>query len=95
MLKFFIVFSLLLVSGCVTTKEYVPVAPPPLILTPIDSSLLSDCKLPIQLPEKNLSQKEAEKLWTVDRKDILDCMNKHKALVKVIKFRDEQLTKNK
>ncbi|QIG73085.1 hypothetical protein EVB99_094 [Rhizobium phage RHph_N3_19] len=45
----------------------------------IDSKIKELCNEPTLLPERELSQKEAEAFWGIDRKSLVDCGNKQKA----------------
>lgn len=45
----------------------------------------------MRLPEKELRQRDVEGLWIADRKSLIQCSSRHKALVDYIKDRDEAL----
>lgn len=89
MKKVIFVSFALLIAGCTTNAPtYVPVAPVAPNLAPIDSKLTEDCKPLTKLPDKDLSQVEAEKYWSIDRKNFSQCRIKHHGLADAVNFRD-------
>jgi hypothetical protein len=49
----------------------------------VDSKLRELCKLPLLLPERELTREEAEKFWSEDRKNLVECYNKHKTRIEL------------
>lgn len=78
-------------AGCVSTKsvEYVP-PPPPQLLAP-DISLLKECLGPVRLPKGTITQRDVERLWITDRKALIDCGKRHKALRDYYYERDKRI----
>lgn len=91
----FIMAMLMLVAlaGCSTTGV---VAPPdrPRLTAPAAQSMAA-CKLPSDLPPGEMSQKDIEKYWGLDRKHQLECAKRHAALRDFIKDRDGGITGGK
>ncbi|WFS02755.1 anaerobic dehydrogenase [Rhizobium tumorigenes] len=54
---------------------------------------MKDCKLPIDIGSKALTQSQLESLWITDRISLLDCARRHKALRDFIADRDAGLGK--
>ena len=83
----------LLTVGCVSTRSgsIVKPAPRPIILAP-DSALTKGCDLPVLLPDQPITQRMLEKLWISDRKALLVCSKRHKALGDFIKKQREALS---
>lgn len=50
-----------------------------------DSALIQECSSPKVLPVKDLSQREVERYWTQDRKNLVVCRDRHSGLVSVLK----------
>ena len=87
------VISLLLVlPACSASTNFVSPPAPPRISAP-DSALVKDCKLPIDIGSKALTQSQLESLWITDRISLLDCARRHKALRDFIADRDAGLGK--
>lgn len=61
------------------------------LLTNAPAELLRDCKLPIRLPEKELTQADVEKLWGTDRASLVKCYKKHKKTIDYYLSRDAKL----
>lgn len=49
----------------------------------IDSKIRELCNLPVLLPERVLTKGEEEKYWSKDRKNLVECYNKHKARIEL------------
>jgi hypothetical protein len=64
--------------------------PPPQLLEP-DLSVLKDCLGPIRLPKGTLTQRDVERLWITDRKALIDCGKRHKALRDFYQERDKAI----
>jgi hypothetical protein len=64
--------------------------PKPPQLTDADRSLLAECVSPTRLPEK-LTQRDIERLWISDRKALIECGRRHKALGEYYMDRDLRL----
>lgn len=72
----------------------VPVPIPKPILSDPDSKLKELCKLPTDLSqyeEKGISQQELEMILTDDAFNLLECREKHKALLDFYSKRDKKL----
>lgn len=80
-------------GACVSTRSASIVKPAdrPLILAP-DSALTKGCDLPVLLPDQPITQKLLEKLWISDRKGLIACGKRHKALGDFIKLQREALS---
>lgn len=78
-------------AGCSTTGV---VAPPdaPRLASP-DSALLKSCELPTKLPPGDMTQRDIERYWGVDRKHQIECAKRHGALRDFIVDRDGNLRK--
>lgn len=81
------VIFLLLSSGCSTVRVL------PEDLPPIPPSLLQECRLPLALPDGRPAT--VSRILLQDSEDLLDCRERHKALVEVVKFRDQLLNSHK
>ena len=84
------VAAALALAGCSTTT----VAPPdrPRLESPA-APLLADCRLPTNLPPGEMSQKDIERYWGLDRKHQLECVKRHAALRDFVQDRDAGLTR--
>lgn len=71
-----IAFACLAAQGCVSTR-YISVPP---VLTEPDRALVRACLGPVRLPQGELLQKDVERLWIADRKALIECGRRHKAL---------------
>lgn len=80
-------------GGCVSTRSasIVKAADRPFIIAP-DSSLIKACKGVVDLPDRALTQRDIERLWISDRKSLIECAKRHKALADFIKQRDGGLS---
>lgn len=76
-----------MLSGCSTVRVL------PEDLPPIPASLLQECRLPQALPDGRPAT--VAKVLLQDSEDLLDCRERHKALVEVVKFRDQLLNSHK
>lgn len=81
----------IMLAGCGTKIKYVPVPPPPPILTQPTSTLTSPCKAPVNIPERELKQREVEKMWSEDRKSLVTCGSKLKGTVTYYGERDAKI----
>ena len=82
-----------LLMGCGASTEYISSPPPKPQLLASDSSLTADCDVPTNIPERELSQIDVEKYWTIDRKNLVTCKNRHAALRDFYNTRDNELLK--
>ncbi|WP_210239500.1 MULTISPECIES: dehydrogenase [unclassified Mesorhizobium] len=73
-----IAFACLSAAGCVSTQS-IKVLPPPTLSEP-DRSLLVLCLGPVRLPKGQLTQRDVERLWISDRKALIECGSRQKAL---------------
>lgn len=89
-----LILMAVIISGCTTTSE-VRVLPPTSVEPYIDSKLLEKCKRPIKVPERALAQLEIEEYWMIDRKNLIICGDRNKALGDAIENRLKQKEKNK
>lgn len=62
------------------------------VLSAPDSYLTQDCPRPLALPERDITQAEAEKFWRQDRYRLVFCAQIHKGLVDFIEDRDKRLS---
>lgn len=91
MLRFaLIVAAALALAGCSTTTIAPPDRPR---LDPPAAQLLADCKLPVDLPPGEMTQRDIEKYWGTDRKHLIACFRKHGMLRDFIVDRDGNLRK--
>ncbi|WP_172352671.1 dehydrogenase [Mesorhizobium sp. NZP2298] len=74
-----IAFACLMAAGCVSTRS-INVAPPPPQLSEPDRALVKACLGPVRLPKGELKQGDVERLWISDRKALIDCARRSKAL---------------
>lgn len=77
-------------AGCSTTTVAPPDRPR---LDPPAAQLLLDCKLPTNLPPGEMTQRDIERYWGLDRKHQLECAKRHGALRDYIVDRDGNLRK--
>ena len=77
-------------AACSTTGI---VAPPdrPRLDAP-DSASMKSCQKPINLPAGEMTQRDIEKYWGLDRSHQIECAKRHKILADYIKKRDAGLT---
>lgn len=80
----------LLLAGCGTTQGIAVPPPPPNLVQP-DSRLTEDCPRPGVLPDRPLTQREAETLWRGDRGALVACGKRHAALRDFYADRDSAL----
>lgn len=80
----------LALAGCSTTM----VAPPdrPRLDAP-SAVLMRGCELPSNLPPGDMSQRDIERYWGLDRKHQIECAKRHAALRDFILDRDSKLGK--
>lgn len=95
MLRILGVTGLLFLAGCTTTK---PVPKFDVTVTPIHLEqapewMRTQCPPLPKLPNKELSQAEAEKLWNRDAQIYHECRTKHAAYVRWIEQRDAAISK--
>lgn len=82
-------FACLTAAGCVSTQS-ISTPPQPPQLTDADRSLFAECLGPVRLPKK-LTQRDVERLWISDRKALIECSRRHKALGDYYLDRDARL----
>lgn len=56
-----------------------------------DLSVLKDCLGPVRLPKGVITQRDVERLWITDRKALIDCGKRHKALRDFYHERDKAI----
>lgn len=88
---FIMVAAALVLAGCSTTGTVTPPDRPR--LDPPAAQLLADCKLPAHLPSGEMTQRDIERYWGLDRKHQLECAKRHGALRDYIVDRDDGLTR--
>lgn len=76
-------------AGCSTTTIAPPDRPR---LDPPSASLTADCVLPASLPPGEMTQRDIERYWGLDRKHQLECAKRHAALRDFILDRDGGLS---
>ncbi|MFC3326190.1 dehydrogenase [Mesorhizobium cantuariense] len=74
-----IAFACLTAAGCVSIPSDRFIATPPVLSDP-DRSLLIACLGPVRLPKGELKQTDVERLWISDRKSLIECGRRLKAL---------------
>lgn len=74
-----IAFACLMAAGCVSTQSIKVSTPPPTLAEP-DRVLIKACLGPVRLPKGELKQGDVERLWISDRKALIDCARRSKAL---------------
>ena len=82
-----LVTFLLMLSGCSTPSVR------PDDLPPIPANLLQQCREPLAL--KDGRPQTAVNVLTQDAEDLLQCFTRHKALVEVVKFREQLYNQHK
>lgn len=83
-----------LLPSCVSTKsDKIVFVPLPPVLDKPQAELLKDCKSPVNLGDKALTQEEIEKYWSKDRYNLILCGKNKKALGDFYKDRDTLLEK--
>jgi nitrous oxide reductase accessory protein NosL len=87
-----IAFACLMAAGCVSTRS-INVATPPPVLSEPDARLLKACIGPVRLPSGQLTQGDVERLWISDRKSLITCGRRLKALRDFYHDRDAALMK--
>lgn len=79
-------------AGCSTTTVAPPDRPR---LDPPAPQLLVDCALPINLPPGEMTQRDIERYWGLDRKHQIECAKRHAVLRDYIQDRDGGLVGKK
>ncbi len=64
----------------------------PIRLDAADSESMRRCELPLELPPGDMTQRQIEKYWGLDRKHQIECAKRHGILVDYIIDRDGGLT---
>jgi hypothetical protein len=78
-----------MLTACAGSTKFVS-APPTLPAPP--APLEDPCHRPGVLPGRAVSAGEAERLWSRDRANLVDCAGRQKALVEWRRDRDERLS---
>ncbi|WP_318761829.1 dehydrogenase [Aminobacter niigataensis] len=81
-------FACLMAAGCASTPFIRPAVPPQ--LERADTTLTAACNRPVRLTVE-MTQRNIERLWTADRKALIDCGKRHGALVDFYNDRDARL----
>ena len=81
-------FACLMAAGCGSTSFIRPALPPQ--LERADATLTVACVRPLRLTGE-MTQRNIERLWTADRKALIDCGKRHDALHDFYDDRDERL----
>ena len=81
---FIISAAMLALAGCASTTPGVG----GIRLDPPSAALLKSCDLPISLPVGEMTQRDIERYWGVDRKHQVECAKRHSALRDYIVDRD-------
>jgi hypothetical protein len=61
-------------------------------LAAVDPALAADCDAPVALPDRELTQAEAEKYWRKDRAALRVCVDRHHETIRFFTFRDNGIT---
>ncbi|WP_287345886.1 dehydrogenase [Mesorhizobium sp.] len=85
-----IAFACLMAAGCVSTRS-INVFPPPPALSEPDRALVVMCLGPARLPQGAITQRDVERLWISDRKALIQCGKRLKALRDFYQDRDAAL----
>ncbi|MER9883085.1 dehydrogenase [Mesorhizobium sp. M0118] len=85
-----IAFACLMAAGCVSTRSINVASPPPTLSEP-DRSLLVMCLGPTRLPKGTISQRDVERIWISDRKALIQCGSRLKALRDFYADRDKAI----
>jgi hypothetical protein len=80
--------SLILLTACAGSIKSVE---PPVLAAPPDTFLLG-CSSPVELPERALTQFESETYWIQDRKNLVQCKDRHASLADFYTDRDIRLS---
>jgi hypothetical protein len=62
-------------------------------LAVVDPNLAKDCDGPTIIPDRELTQAEAERYWAQDRFRLVVCRDRHRETLRFFTFRDNGLTK--
>lgn len=81
----------LALAGCSTTGVVTPPDRPR--LDPPAAQNMAACHLPVDLPSGEMTQRDIERYWGLDRKHQLECAKRHGALRDYIVDRDGNLRK--
>ncbi|WP_159091683.1 dehydrogenase [Aminobacter sp. MSH1] len=81
-------FACLMAAGCGSIQSIRPALPPQ--LERADTTLTGPCSRPVRLTAE-MTQRNIERLWTADRKALVDCGKRHGALVDFYNDRDARL----
>ena len=79
----------LALSGCATNT--IAVADRPRIDSPAPAAM-QKCALPVNLPAGEMTQRDVERYWGLDRKNQIACAKRHGILADFINDRDGGLT---
>lgn len=63
-------------------------------LEPVAPELAADCDDPTKLPDRELTQAEAERYWRQDRYRLAVCRDRHRATLRFFELRDDGLRSN-
>jgi hypothetical protein len=92
MLKLPRILSLLVLPLAVTAcAGSTPSIEPPK-LAAVDRELAKDCDNPTILPDRELTQAEAERYWAQDRFKLVVCRDRHRETIRFFTFRDNGIT---
>jgi hypothetical protein len=78
-----------MLAGCSTTGIKPADRP---TLAPPSAALLADCALPTTLPPGEMTQRDIERYWGLDRKHQIECAKRHGALRDFVLDRDGRIT---
>lgn len=79
-MKTLALIALLAVTGCTTTREFVP----PTSIAKIPQTLRQACAGVVDIPDRDLTVAEVARLWSKDRKALGTCMRRQGALAKAV-----------
>lgn len=70
-------------AGCSTQSDK-PVIRTELVVPKLPAELREECERPVSIPRRRLSEKDVVVLWGADRKELVSCRARHKAVVGAI-----------
>ena len=77
--------------GLTACAESISSVEPP-ALEPPPASFVEACLRPVRLPNKEITQSEAESLWVEDRIRLISCAERHAALAEFYTERDREIS---
>ncbi|TGQ19344.1 dehydrogenase [Mesorhizobium sp. M00.F.Ca.ET.217.01.1.1] len=81
-------------AGCASTQSIKVAVPPPFLAQP-NHNALTLCIGPVRLPKGELTQRDVERFWIADRKELLSCGRRFKLLRDFYQERDAAIVGGK